>query len=126
LNTADLNDHASDLMDPDAVAIKDVVWVVKLALQSVKEAVPTISEPVKKVIDDAISSVQGDPTVALFEKIEECARQLRSGYSVTDRSQVTRIIWIVIALLDYASRPDFKLMCYYRENARRPSTTATI
>jgi hypothetical protein len=115
----ELNDHTNDLMDPDAVAVKDVVWVTKLALQSVKDAVPTISEPVKKVIDDVISSGQGDPTVALLEKIEECARQLRSGYSVTDRSPLTRIIWIVIALLDYASRPAFKLQCYYRENPRR-------
>lgn len=115
----ELNDHTGDLMDPDAVAIKDVVWVTKLALQSVKEAVPTISDSVKKVIDDVIASVQGEPTVALLEKIEECARQLRSAYSVTDRSPHTRIVWIVIALLDYPSRPAFKLQCYYRENPRR-------
>jgi hypothetical protein len=115
----ELNDHTNDLVDPDAVAVKDVVWVTKLALESVKEAVASISEPVKKVIDDVISSVQGEPTVALLEKIEECARQLRSAYSVTDRSPATRIVWIVIALLDYASRPGFKLQCYYRENPRR-------
>jgi hypothetical protein len=115
----ELNDHTNDLVDPDAVAVKDVVWVAKLALQSIKDAVPTISEPVKKVIDDVISSVQGDPTVALLEKFEECARQLRSTYNVTDRSPLTRIVWIIIALLDYASRPDFKLQCYYRENPRR-------
>lgn len=115
----ELNDHTNDLVDPDAVAVKDVVWITKLALQSAKDAVPTISEPIKKVIDDLIASVQGEPTAALLEKMEECARQLRSAYSLTDRSPHTRIIWIVIALLDYASRPGFKLQCYYRENTRR-------
>jgi len=115
----ELNDQTNDLVDPDAVAAKDVVWITKLALQSVKDAVPTISEPVKKVIDDVIASVKGEPTVALLEKIEECALQLRSAYSVTDRSPHSRIMWIVIALLDYASRPGFKLQCYYRENPRR-------
>jgi hypothetical protein len=49
------------------------VTLSKTVSGPVKDAVPTISEPVKKVIDDVISSVQGDPTVALLEKIEECA-----------------------------------------------------
>jgi hypothetical protein len=73
----ELSDHTNDLMDPDVVDPNSVVWVVRLALQSYK-AIPTITEPVKEVIEKLISSISGDPTVALLEQIEACAGQLSS------------------------------------------------
>jgi hypothetical protein len=94
-----------------------VVGAVKLALQAYKEAVPTITEPVKEAIDK-IASTSGDATYALVGQIEECVKQLRSGNAMTDRSPAGQLTRIVIALLDYASKPSFKLQCYYRENPR--------
>jgi Apea-like HEPN len=113
---ADLSDYTSDILDPDRVPAKDAVWMARLALQSLKEAVPTISEAGKKLIGETIKSVEGDPTVAMLDKIAECAKQLRSETGSPDQSEPTRLTRIVIAILDYASRPGYKAACYVREH----------
>ena len=35
---------------------------------------------------------------------------------MTDRSLSARLTDLIIALLEYASKPSFKLQCYYKEN----------
>jgi hypothetical protein len=116
----ELRDQAFDLADPDVVAVKSVVGAVKLALQAYKEAHPTITKPVEEAIDKILSP-SGQPSSALLTQIEECAGQLRSAYSSTDQSHSGRLTDIILALLEYASNPSFKLHCYYRENQTPPS-----
>jgi hypothetical protein len=115
-NVDDLSDYGYDLVDPDVVSVDSIVGAVKLALAAYKEAVPTITEPLKEVIDNIVTT-SGESTVALLEQIEGCVRQLRSG-NATDQGPSAQLTRIMIAFLDYASKPSFKLQCYYRENPR--------
>jgi hypothetical protein len=115
----ELRDETYDLVDPDVVAVKSVIGVVRLALQAYKEACPPTTKPVEESIDKVLSG-SGQPSLALLTQIEECAGQLRSGRVMTDRSQNARLTDLIIALLEYASKPSFRLQCYYRETHKPP------
>jgi hypothetical protein len=119
----ELRDQTFDLVDPDVVAVKSIVGAVKLALQAYKEAHPTITKPVEEAIDKVLTA-SGQPSSALLTQIEECAGQLRSGRVMTDRSPNARLTDIIIALLEYASKPSFKLQCYFGER-QTPSGSST-
>ncbi len=95
--------------------MNSVVGTVKRVLKAYTDAVSTITEPDKKRIDK-ITSTSGDATYALMEEIEACARVLRP--SVPSNPKLAAVHRIVVALLDYASKADFKLQCYFRENPR--------
>ena len=119
----ELRDQTYDLVDPDVVAVKSIVGAVILALQAYKEACPTITKPVEEAIDKVLSA-SGRPSLALLTQVEECAGHLRSGRVMTDRSPKARLTDLIIALLEYASKPSFKLQCYYKET-QTPSETGT-
>jgi hypothetical protein len=114
----DLSDYGFDLVDPDMVSLDSVVGAVKLALRTYKEAVPAVTEPVKNLIDNIVST-SGDPTVALFKQIEECAIQLQP--SMTDRS-TANLTQIISALLMYASKPTFQVIAMRMEDIRAEHT----
>lgn len=119
----ELRDQTYDLVDPDVVAVKCIIGAVKLALQAYKEAFPTITKPVEEAIGKILSE-SGQSSSALLIQIEECAGQLRSGRGMTDRSLNARLTDIIIALLEYASKPSFKLQCFFGER-QTPSGSAT-
>jgi hypothetical protein len=116
-----LRDQSYDLADPDVVTVKSVVGAVRLALQAYKEACPPTKKPVEESIDKVLSG-SGQPSLALLTQIEECAGQLRSGRVMTDRSQNALLTDLIIALLEYSTKPSFRLQCYYKENPRPPET----
>jgi hypothetical protein len=104
-----------DLVDPDVVAVKTVAGAIKLALQTYKETHPTLTKPTEEAINKVLST-SGHQFSTLLTEIEECAGHLRSDRVTTDQSLNSRLTEIIIALLEYASNPSFRLQCYFKEN----------
>lgn len=111
----ELRDEAIDLVDPDIVKVACVLGAVKLALRAYRDAGVVIAKAADEAIEKVLTA-SSEPSLAVFALVEEIGRQLRAGRASTGQCPDVRLTDIVIALLEYASKPSFKLYCYLKEN----------
>lgn len=112
------------LCDPDIVSVKSAVGAAKLALENYTNACPHDVLVTGGDIVKLLSSMGGDPSLALLEQMDGIVRQFRSAYGVNSHSEHAALIQTMISLLEYASKAKFKLQCYGRQNPQPPPKAA--
>jgi hypothetical protein len=111
----ELQEYSLPLMLPE-VEVNSVLGAVRLILRTLMDTQPVLPPAAKGAIDGILSKSPGKLLDQLTQ-VEECANHLRSEIAHGPMSNEWELRRIVLALLDYAANPGFKLRCYWEEES---------
>ncbi len=113
-----LCDYEGKLDDPNRVKIASVIGAVRLAVKTIKTDTAILSKECAEFAD-ALLMMSGPPSLELLEQLEVFADKLRSEIVWTDRTSRSEVLQIMVMLLEYATKSQFKLDFHFTQHKKK-------